>query len=246
MADEQDINAGGQESGTDGGFSSEQSAGGQEQGGGGAASANLKGNSLMTKPEGEGPDNEADKGGQESGTDKKGGTDEQKDGQKDKGADDPAAKVPDKPEGYELKFSEETQVDTELLSSFRCAAHELGIPQGQAQKLAEMYEAHAAKAGERAVEAQQKAMDEARAKWEGEIEKSPSFVQDREHIRSALRQYGDQELYDLLNQTNLGSHPKMWSFMAKVGKALAEPGFHGKNSGKDRSAADVLYPNQGK
>lgn len=236
MADEQDINAGGQESGTDDGSAYEQNAGGREQGG------ELQGNSLMTKPEGDG----GDKGGQESGTD----PDKVKKGvegsRKDKATDEPATKVPDKPEGYELKFSGETRVDTELLSGFQKAAHELGLPQAQAQKLAAMYEAHAAKAGERAVAAQRQALEEARANWEAEIEKSPSFVREREHIRSALRQYGDQELYDLLDQTNLGSHPKMWAFMAKVGKALAEPGFHGRNSGRDRSAADVLYPNQGK
>lgn len=238
MADEQDVTNGGQDAGT---------GGGQEQGAGGAASAEssgeFKGNSLMTK--GEGGESGKD-GGQGSGQDAGKEAGKEGDSEQGKGSDDPAAKVPDKPENYELKFAEGTQVDTELLGSFQKAAHELGIPQGQAQKLAEMYEAHAAKAGERAVEAQQKALDEARTKWEGEIEKSPTFTQDREHIRSALRQYGDQELYDLLDQTNLGSHPKMWAFMANVGKALAEPGFHGSNAGKERTAADVLYPNQGK
>ncbi len=231
MADEQDITPGGEGANTDGGNASDN--GNQEQG------SELKGNSLMTKGEGE-------NGGQDA--DKAPGKEQGKEGDKgqDKGADDPAAKVPDKPDGYALKFTEGTRVDSEMLAGFQKTAHELGISQGKAQKLAEMYEAHAAKAGERAVAERQKAIDAATAEWEAEIAKSPTFTQDREHIRSALRQYGDQELYELLDQTNLGSHPKMWAFMAKVGKALAEPGFHGKNSGKERTAADVLYPNQGK
>lgn len=230
MADEQDITPGGEGAGTDGGNADN---GNQEQGG------ELQGNSLMTKGEGE-------NGGQDA--DKAPGKEQGKEGDKgqDKGADDPAAKVPDKPDGYALKFAEGTRVDSEMLAGFQKTAHELGISQGKAQKLAEMYEAHAAKAGERAVAERQKVIDAATAEWEAEIAKSPTFTQDREHIRSALRQYGDQELYELLDQTNLGSHPKMWAFMAKVGKALAEPGFHGKNSGKERTAADVLYPNQGK
>lgn len=227
MADEQDMVSGGEGTGTDGGNASDN--GNQEQG------SELKGNSLMTKGEGE-------NGGQDA--DKAPGKEQGKEG--DKGADDPAAKVPDKPDGYALKFTEGTRVDSEMLAGFQKTAHELGISQGKAQKLAEMYEAHAAKAGERAVAERQKVIDAATAEWEAEIAKSPTFTQDREHIRSALRQYGDPELYELLDQTNLGSHPKMWGFMAKVGKALAEPGFHGKNSGKERTAADVLYPNQGK
>ena len=230
MADEQDMTPGGEGAGTDGGNADN---GNQEQGN------ELKGNSLMTKGEGE-------NGGQDA--DKAPGKEQGKEGDKgqDKGADDPAAKVPDKPDGYALKFTEGTRVDSEMLAGFQKTAHELGISQGKAQKLAEMYEAHAAKAGERAVAERQKVIDAATAEWEAEIAKSPTFTQDREHIRSALRQYGDQELYEILDQTNLGSHPKMWAFMAKVGKALAEPGFHGKNSGKERTAADVLYPNQGK
>lgn len=235
MADEQDMTPGGEGAGTDGGNASDN--GNQGQGN------ELKGNSLMTKGEGENGGQDADKA-----PDKEPGKEGDKGQAKDSGksADDPAAKVPDKPDGYALKFTEGTRVDSEMLAGFQKTAHELGISQGKAQKLAEMYESHAAKAGERAVAERQKVIDAATAEWEAEIAKSPTFTQDREHIRSALRQYGDQELYDILDQTNLGSHPKMWAFMAKVGKALAEPGFHGKNSGKERSAADVLYPNQGK
>lgn len=157
--------------------------------------------------------------------------------------DDPAAKVPDKPEGYDLKFSPETQVDNDLLGDFRKTAKEIGLTQGQAQKLGSMYEARMAEVGKRMVEAQTQAMLEARKGWEAEITKRPAFQAEQGHIRAALRQFGDQELFDLLDQTNLGSHPKMWDFMAKVGKALAEPGFRGGNSGQAKSAAEVLYPN---
>jgi uncharacterized protein YfiM (DUF2279 family) len=230
MANEQDALPGGeQDAGSEGKNDTDNSQGGQEQAG------EFKGNSLMTKEEGGNGDQKADKAA-DKGQGKEG----------DKSADDPASKVPDKPDGYALKFAEGTYVDTEMLTEFQKVAHELGISQDKAQKLASFYETHAEKAGGRAVAEHQKVIDAAKAQWEAEIEKSPTFTKDRENIRSALRQYGDQELYDLLDQTNLGSHPKMWAFMANVGKALAEPGFHGKNSGKERTAAEVLYPNQGK
>lgn len=162
---------------------------------------------------------------------------------KDDPSGDPSAKVPDTPEGYDLKFDPKTQVDNGLLDDFRKTAKELGLTQGQAQKLGGMYEARMADAEKRMAEAQTKALLEARKGWEGEISKRPGFEAERGHIQAALRQFGDTELFDLLDQTNLGSHPKMWDFMAKVGKALAEPGFRGENTGQGKSAAEVLYPN---
>jgi hypothetical protein len=157
--------------------------------------------------------------------------------------DDPAARAPDKPEGYELKFAPETGVDTELLDGFRKTAHELGLTQKQAQALGALYEGHMSKAAERMQAEQTKYLLEARKGWETELAKSPAFEADLGLIQKALRQFGDQELYELLDQTNLGSHPKMFAFMAKIGKALAEPGLRGERDKEAKSAAKVLYPN---
>jgi hypothetical protein len=205
--------------------------GGTEEGG------EFQGNSLLTKPD-DPTDAKDGKGGAKPG-----------DGKEPRaakpGKDDPSDKVPDKPEGYVLKFAEGVQPDKELLGNFQKEAHAMGIKPSQAQKLADMYAGHAAKAGERMQAEQHKALDAAKVKWEAEIEKSPNFTQERDHARAALRQYGDKELYDLLDQTNLGSHPKMWAFLAKVGKALAEPGFHGKGGAAkgEASLASRMWPN---
>jgi hypothetical protein len=227
MADEDTTGAG--DKGADGTEGQGSGGSGQEQGGG---------ETLMTA---------GNKGGQETGAE--GGKDGKPEGKDaDKAADkdaDPSAKVPDTPEGYDLKFSASTTVDKELLAGFQKTAHELGINAGQAQKLAALYEGHMAKAGERMQAEYTKFLLDARKGWEAEIEKSPTFEADRANIQTALRRFGDQELYDLLDQTNLGSHPKMWAFMAAVGKALVEPGFRGGsgNSGGEKSAAEILYPN---
>lgn len=178
--------------------------------------------------------------------DSKPGEGQDKDDGKGKGEDDPSAQVPDKPEGYDLTFAPETQVDTALLDGFRKTAKEIGLTQGQAQKLGSMYEAQMADAGKRFVEAQTAVMLEARKGWEAEITKSPTFEKDMALVQETMRQFGDQELYDLLDQTNLGSHPKMFAFMAKIGKALAEPSVRGSHTGQAKSAAEVLYPNMNK
>lgn len=204
------------------------------QGGGTNSAGDPADGSLLsrTASEGDGKDNPAgDKNGEGSG-------------EKDKPADkdDPAAQVPDKPEGYDLTFAGETQVDTALLDGFRKTALEIGLTQGQAQKLGSLYEAHMKDAAERYQEAQTRTLLDARKGWEAEISRQPGFQEDLGRIQAALRQFGDRELFDLLDQTNLGSHPKMFTFMAKVGKALAEPGFHGSHTGEAKSAAEVLYP----
>ena len=155
---------------------------------------------------------------------------------------DPDAEVPDKPEGYDLKFAEGTEVDTALLDSFRKGALEMGLTRGQAQKLGNLYEAHMKGAAERVQAEQTKALLAARKAWEAEITSQPNFREDLGRIQNALRQFGDKELFDLLDQTNLGSHPRMFAFMAKIGKALAEPGFHGGHGNEAKSAAEVLYP----
>lgn len=185
--------------------------------------------SLMSRAASEGSDQNAEQAEQEARN-------------SDTAGNDPAAQVPDTPEGYDLKFDRNTQVDTALLDDFRKTAREAGLTRGQAQQLSSMYEARMAEAATRMAEAQTKALLEARKGWEGEISRRPAFEAERGHIQAALRQFGDAELFDLLDQTNLGSHPKMWDFMARVGKALAEPGFRGENTGRAKSAAEVLYP----
>lgn len=202
----------------------------------GAGSGQEQGTTLLTRP---------DDPGHGSGTEQ--GEEGKQAGEQEAGKDDPADKVPDKPEGYDLKFAETTQVDQELLTEFQKKAHALGLSKDRAQKLASMYEAHSAKVIEKAQADYQQAVKAQIKKWEDEITSSPTFEQDKSHARTALREFGDKELSDLMDSSNLGSHPRMWAFMAKVGKALAEPGFKGESAGRgDKTAAEIMYPNQGK
>ena len=66
---------------------------------------------------------------------------------------DLAKSVPENPEGYQLEFAEGTQVDDGLLAGFKTVAHELGINQEQAQKLASFYATEVAKMNASALEA---------------------------------------------------------------------------------------------
>ncbi|MDR1684870.1 MAG: hypothetical protein LBR82_00235 [Desulfovibrio sp.] len=157
--------------------------------------------------------------------------------------DDPAAKVPDKPEGYEIKFAEETQVDEAMLSTFKATAHELGLSQGQSQKLASMYEAQVGRLQEAAVKAQQAALGKVQLEWEAKIKADKDFAQKHNNAMLALRRYGSPELTAVMDQTRIGSFPAFFDFVAAVGGALAEPGFKGSGTGGgNRTFSQVMYP----
>lgn len=145
---------------------------------------------------------------------------------------------------YGLTFAEDVQVDQGLLKSFTATAREMGLPKAQAQKLADFYAGHAARQARAAGEAQHATLMEAKKGWESEIMSRPSFKNEVADARRTLNEFGGAELNNLLDQSLLGSHPVFFDFMARVGKALAEP--HSRNAGAGSgpavSAARALYP----
>lgn len=152
--------------------------------------------------------------------------------------------VPDKPDGYALKFSDGIEVDNTLLGGFKNTAHELGLNQNQAQKLADMYVKHMSDSAKTFNDAQSKALSEAQQGWEKEITSRPAFKQEVADARRVMAQYGSQELNAIMDQSLMGSHPVFFDFVVKVGKALAEPEVRGMaGSDKKTPLADRLWPN---
>ena len=154
-----------------------------------------------------------------------------------------AAAVPDKPDGYALKFSDGLEVDNALLGGFKNTAHELGLNQNQAQKLADMYVKHMTDSAKSFNDAQTKALSEAQQGWEKEIMSRPAFKQEASDARRVMAQYGSPELNAIMDQSLMGSHPVFFDFVVKVGKALAEPEVMGM-AGNDKKTplADRLWP----
>lgn len=152
--------------------------------------------------------------------------------------------VPDKPDGYALKFAEGLAVDNTLLGGFKNTAHELGLNQNQAQKLADMYVKHMTDSAKSFNDAQTKALSEAQQGWEKEITSRPAFKQEVADARRVMAQYGSPELNATMDQSLMGSHPVFFDFVVKVGKALAEPEVRGMaGSDKKTPLADRLWPN---
>ncbi len=216
-----------------GGAEQSQAAAGQEQ----AQSqeqSQAAGKTLLTQPEEGAQADAAAAAGQ------------QQQAQKDdvsKTPGDAAGVVPDKPDGYALQFADGLDVDNALLGGFKNTAHEMGLNQNQAQKLADMYVNHMKDSAKSFNEAQAKALSEAQQGWEKEITSRPAFKQEVGDARRVLVQYGSPELSAIMDQSLMGSHPVFFDFMVKVGKALAEPELRGM-AGSDKKVplADRLWP----
>ena len=88
------------------------------------------------------------------------------------------------------------------------------------------------------------ALATAKTGWEAEIKASPTFRADYDHARRALTQFGNRELFGIMDETLIGSHPVMFRFMAQVGRALAEPGFRGRGetNKSQKPLSERLWP----
>jgi hypothetical protein len=112
----------------------------------------------------------------------------------------------------------------------------LGLPQGQAQKLADLYAKHVEESTKATQDAQDAFLLNAKKGWEAEIMSRPEYKQEVADARRTLKAFGSPELAPLLQQSLLGSHPAFFDFVVKVGKALAEPEARGTEYGGGKDA----------
>lgn len=174
------------------------------------------------------------------------GGDQAKDGESDAGKTDDSG-VPEKyqftaPEGFE------GALDEAALESFEPVARELGLTQEQADKLVALHAQNLQQAGEKAQQAHAQQMET----WTNELRNDPefggpAFDTNVKAAQKAVAQFGSPGLKEALEESGLGNHPELVRTFAMIGKAISEDGFvSGGKSDGPRSAADVMYPNQGK
>lgn len=164
----------------------------------------------------------------------------------DKAKDAAADKVPEDGK-YVLTMPEGVPVDQELLDSLGPDFKELGLTNGQAQKLADKFiatqTARAEKQGETWSNTLQKWAEDAKAdkeiggtKWDGTVSAS----------RRAVETLGTPALKEYLNASGGGNHPELIRFMAKVGSMIKEdnPAVGGaEGAGRPAETAHMLFPN---
>jgi hypothetical protein len=154
------------------------------------------------------------------------------------------AKASEVPEKYDFKLPEGFALDEELAKSFEPVARELKLTNEQAQKLADVYAAHA------------KAQAEAHStQWLAQVKTWGEEVQNDKEIGgekfkpsiqaaiAARDKFGTPALMAILDSSGFGNHPEVVRFFARVGQSMSEDVFHqGGTTSAPRSAEQVLYP----
>lgn len=156
-------------------------------------------------------------------------------------------KNPFKPE--ELKFSsEDIKVDPALAGQFSELVNKFGIPRDAVAGLVALQE-QTMKAASEAGSAQWNELQET---WRAEVSKDAEIGGEKLQptlgsISKLLDRYGSPEVRAAFDLTGAGNNPQVIKFLAKVAKDLGEPGpISGQPGSPPRSAAEILFPNQGK
>lgn len=168
-------------------------------------------------------------------------------------AADPDMAVPASADDYQFAFADSVEVNDTTLNTFKAKAHELGIPQGQAQKLVDFYVRNESQRS--AVQLQ--AVAEMKQDWEQQIMSSPTFRRDAGEAHKTLVTFGSfgavnergepvihPDIKSIFDESLVGSHPKVFQMFVNIGKALAEPEARGRGvgGGKEHPLADRLWP----
>lgn len=157
-----------------------------------------------------------------------------------------ADKVPEDGK-YALAMPEGVEVDQELLDAVGEDFKELGLTNGQAQKLSDKFTSVMQKRGEGQVKAWgdrvQKWADDAKADKDIGGDKWSGTVSDAQR---AINKLGTPELKEYLNASGGGNHPELIRILAKAGALIKEdnpPNDGGQGSGKPAETAHLLFPN---
>lgn len=151
------------------------------------------------------------------------------------------------PEAYEdFTAPEGVHLDATVLEEFKGLAKELNLPQGQAQKVADLL----GKQTQAAAAAQVGKIQQVNAEWIQQTQGDPEIggeklAENLAAARAAMDATTTPQLRELLKRTGLGNNPEVIRHFLKIAPAFAEdkhvPGGV-KPAGAGKSAAQVLYP----
>jgi len=133
-----------------------------------------------------------------------------------------AQATPEVPESYEFKAPEGMELDEGLVGALTPWLKEQKLSQEGAQALIDNVSPALNETVQKAVEAGITERDRERsAEWAMEAQRSKTFKADMTTATRAFKQFGDDELTQVLNDTGLGNHPALIRAFAKAGKAIS-------------------------
>jgi hypothetical protein len=130
---------------------------------------------------------------------------------------------PEKPEEYGYKLPEgltEDRLDKARIDAWRKEFHDAGIPKASAERFLNKFLADEFGTVQSREQAKAKELETNELAIKQEF--GVKFDEKVNFARLALREFGNDGLSGLLEQTGLGSHPEVVKFFAKIGEGLAD------------------------
>jgi len=185
-------------------------------------------------------------GGEEDdkGAEDEGGKGDEED---DKGGEEEGDEKSEVPEKYDLKLSEDSILDASRLDEIASIAREQGLSNEAAQDLVDIEEG-AVDAHILSLEAQ---ADATHKEWETTIKEDKELggehlTETKELCARVVETFGNDELAEMLEATNLEAHPGWVRFAAKIGKMMSDDKFFpvkGAVTGGEKSMEQIFYGN---
>lgn len=136
---------------------------------------------------------------------------------------------PDSPAKYELptvEGAERLGIPEDAINELRSEAHRLGLSQRQTAGLFQFYMkqnlARLNQFEQSEKEQGEKGIAELRQEW------GTAYEEKVEQARSAVREFGDDALIQLLDDTGYGNHPTIIKAFANIGRAMADDKLFGR------------------
>jgi hypothetical protein len=155
--------------------------------------------------------------------------------------------APTVPEKYDIKLPEGVTLDPAELESFTPLAKELGLSNEQAQKVVD-FEAARMQKFEAAQQAQfEKIQNDFKAETLKEY--GPKWKEEQVYVAKGRDAFADADVRAILAKAGIQNEKSVIRMFAKIGREISEAKMVEGAKGVPldaRSAADLLYPNQGK
>ena len=137
-------------------------------------------------------------------------------------------------------------IDTELFDSVKAIGQKHNIRPEAMQELVDGYAATIANA-ETALQDHWAGVEQG---WKDSIKTDKEIGGDKydasvERAKRAIKQYGTEELHDVLESSRLGNNPEFVRVFARIGEKISEPQGFDRGSGQSqKTTADVLFDNK--
>lgn len=163
----------------------------------------------------------------------------------------PEVKPEGAPEAYaDFALPEGVMLPETTLTAFKDLAKGKNLTQTDAQAMLDVFAQQQRTSAEANVEAFKTASNEWAAQARADKDFGGAKFDDSVvAVGRAMEQFSDPEFVDVLNISQLGNHPAVFRFLAKVGAAIGErplvtAGGGDGNSGAPKPLADRLYPSK--